>query len=341
MSQVQAIMSDVKNASLSPVYLLMGEEAYYPEMVCDAIVEGALDESERDFNQSIYYGSDVNMDDLVSAAMRYPMMADKQLVVLKEAQLLKDKELEKLALYCANPLDTTILVILLHGANADKRKALYKNIQKNGVVLESPAVRDYEITNWIISYFDSRNINIDPQAAQLFGEYAGTDLGKIAVETDKMLKNLPEGVNRVTVEDIEKNVGISRQYSVFELSKALSFKDASQAIRIAVRVGSTANFHMAAAISALFMHFNRVLKCEAMIQKNPDASRDEKARVLGINPFFLREYETAMRNYPIPSCMKVISLLTEYDFKGKGGNVGPDTPQSELLVELVTKIINV
>lgn len=333
------IIRDVKAGIFKPVYLLMGEEAFYPDMVCQAIIDNCLDESERDFNQTVCYGSDVDADSVISAARRYPMMADRQLVVVKEAQLMKD--IEQFALYCANPLDSTVFVVLMHGASADKRKAFYKSVQKVGVVVDSPLIRDYEITNWIISYYRGRGLEIDPAAAQLLGEYAGVNLGTIAVETDKLMKALPEGTTSVKVEDIEKNVGISRQFSIFELTKELSFRNGPKAVKIATHLGESSKFAMPMAVSALFTHFYRILKYEALLMKDRNPAPDAKAKVLGVNPFFFKEYDMAIRNYPPQKSTAVISLLNEYDFKGKGGDVSSDTEAGTLLVELVTKILNI
>jgi DNA polymerase-3 subunit delta len=180
---------------------------------------------------------------------------------------------------------------------------------------------------------------MNPEAARLLVEAAGTDLGKIAVETEKLLKNLPEGVKEITPEDIERNVGISRQFSVFELTKALSFKDAPRAVKVARHIGDAPKFFMPMAVSALFLHFFRILKYNALIQAGRGSDTAEKAKILGVNPYFFKEYDAAVRNYPLPKAMRVISLLNDYDYKGKGGEVGEATP-AELLVELVTKILN-
>ena len=335
--QVASILEDVRNGIFKYVYLLMGEEPYYPDLVCDAIIKNCLQDWEKDFNETICYGADVDADAVITSARRYPMMADRQLVVLKEAQQMKS--LEELALYCQAPLDSTVLVILMHGANADKRRALYKSVLKNGVVVESIPLRDYEVAPWISSHFQERGMTIDPDAAQLFAEAAGTDLGKIVVESDKMLKNLPEGTKRITAEDVEKNVGISRQFSVFELTKALSYRDARKALPIAARIGEAPRFALPMAIAPLFTHFNRILKLCAL-QAAGKADNATKVQVLGVNPYFMSEYEAAARNYPVDRCSRVISLLCEYDYKGKGGDNGEATP-AELLVELVSKIINI
>ena len=189
-AQARELIRDIRQKQFKPVYLLMGDEPYYPDLVCQAILDNCLEEWEQDFNQTVCYGSDVDAETVISAARRFPMMATRQLVVVKEAQLMKD--LEQLSLYCANPLDSTVFVVLMHRASADKRKAFYKSALKAGVVLDSPAVRDYEIVNWILNYYRGRGLEIDPPAAQLLAESAGTDLGTIVVETDKLLKSLPE-----------------------------------------------------------------------------------------------------------------------------------------------------
>lgn len=335
-SLCREIVSDVRRKVFKPVYLLMGDEPFYPDMVCSAIIENALDESERDFNQTICYGTDVSADTVITTARRYPMFAERQLVVVKEAQAMKS--IEDLALYCTRPLESTVLVICLHGASVDKRKALYKSVQKIGTVVESNVLRDYEISGWISSYYKGLGLKISPEAAALLGEYAGTDLSKIALETGKMMKNLPEGAAEITVQDIEKNVGISRQFSIFELTRELSYGNAAKALKIAAYIGTSPKFAMPMAVSALFTHFYRILKYEALLMKNPHPGNDVKARVLGVNPYFFKEYDAAVVKYPLRRCMSVIALLRDYDYKGKGGDAGESTPDA-LLMELVSRIL--
>lgn len=332
------ILEDVRNGIFSPVYLLMGEEPYYPDLACEAIMANALQDYERDFNQSVFYGTDTPADVVATEARSFPMMADRRLVVLKEAQNLKNTD--PIAVYCEEPMESTVLVILMHGASADKRKSLYKNVSKIGTVLESNALRDYEVPGWISSFYASRGLGITPDAAALMAEYAGADLTRIAVETDKLLKNLPEGTSRVTAEDVEKNVGISRQFSVFELTKALSARDTAKALRIAAHIGEQPKFAMPMATAIIFNHFYRILKYEALLQQNPRPDASAKAAVLGVAPFFFQEYETAVRNYPLPKTMRIVSIIEEYDFKGKGGESGEATPD-QLLVELVSKIVTI
>lgn len=336
-SQCRQIINDVKNGNFVPVYLLMGTEPYYPDLVCDEIIKYALTESERDFNQTVFYGLDTDAGTVASECRSYPMMAERRLVVVKEAQSMKT--LEDLATYASDPMESTVLVILMHGASADKRRALYKNVQKKGVVLVSDALRDYEMPQWITSFYKSRGLDIEPAAAALLAEYAGTDMSRIMLETEKMQKNLPEGTVRVNAADIEKNVGISRQFSIFELTKALSYMKAEKALKIAAYIGNGPKFMLLLATAPLYTHFYRILKYEAALLKNPAMSKADRAKLLGVNPYFMEEYDVAARNYPIRRCMRVISLLEEYDFKGKGGGSG-EASQGDLLMELVSKILN-
>lgn len=336
-SQCRQIINDVKNGNFVPVYLLMGTEPYYPDLVCDEIIKFALTDRERDFNQTVFYGLDTDAGTVASECRSYPMMAERRLVVLKEAQSMKT--LEDLATYASDPMESTVLVILMHGASADKRRALYKNVQKKGVVLVSDALRDYEMPQWITSFYKSRGLDIEPAAAALLAEYAGTDMSRIMLETEKMQKNLPEGTVRVNAADIEKNVGISRQFSIFELTKALSYMKAEKALKIAAYIGNGPKFMLLLATAPLYTHFYRILKYEASLLKNPAMSKADRAKLLGVNPYFMEEYDVAARNYPIRRCMKVISLLEEYDFKGKGGGSG-EASQGDLLMELVSKILN-
>jgi len=335
-AQSEKLISDAKAGKFAPVYLLMGEEPYYPDLVCNALIENALTEDERDFNQTIYYGLDTNAQTVATEARSYPMMAERRLVVLKEAQSMRS--LEELAVYFEDPMETTVLVILMRGAVADKRKKFYKLASQVGEVLESPQLRDYEMEGWITNFYSSRGLNIEPDAAALMAEFAGTDMTKIALETDKLVKNLPEGTRNVTASDIEKNVGISRQFSVFELTKTLSYRNAKDSLRIAAWLGSSPKFAMPMAVSALYMHFNRILKLEAQLAKSPSMSNEAKASLLGVRPFFMKEYDAAVRNYPLPKCMRIMALLEEYDYKGKGGDAGEATPE-QLLMELVSKIL--
>ncbi|MCQ2143820.1 MAG: DNA polymerase III subunit delta [Bacteroidales bacterium] len=328
------LVKDAKCGIFKPIYLLMGDEPYYIDLVCDAVLDNCIEESERDFNQVVCYGSDVNAESVVTAARRFPMFAMRSLVVVKEAQLMKD--VENLSYYCENPLDSTVLVIGMKGAKADKRRALYKSCAKNGVIVESTVLKDSEVPGWITRYFAGRGLSIAPDAAGLLSEYAGADLAKIAVETDKMVRNIPEGKKDISLEDIEQNVGISRQYTIFELTKALNAHNAPKSMKIASNIAAAPKFAIPMATAMLFSNFQKVLKVGAGLQRR--MSESQIASELGIAPYFMREYTAAARYYPVPKCMQIISLLREYDFRGKGGE-GEATSAEELFNELITKIL--
>ena len=330
------IIDDASKGRFSPIYLLMGDEPYYPELVCKAIQQYCVPEEEKDFNETVCYGSDVKAEDIIAHLQRYPMMSERQIVIVKEAQLVKD--LDNLSSYCKSPLETSVLVLLFRRASLDKRKSLYKEISKCGVVVDSPEIKDYAITDWIIQYFAKRKLKIEPTAASLLGEYAGTDLNTIATQTDKLLRNLPEGTKEIRVEDIERNIGISRQFSIFELTKELSSKNSKRALELASRLGSSAKFNMPMAVSALYTHFYRILKYNSAIQSHGVLSAELKAQALaGVNPYFYKEYDRAARNYPLNSAIQAISLLCEYDYLGKGGS---STDPRELFRELIAKLLS-
>ena len=336
--QYAQLLDQIRSRAFVPVYLLMGDEPFYTDRLCDAIVENALDEEERDFNETICYGSDVDADTVITAARRFPMMAERQLVVVKEAQAMRD--LEKVAVYLEQPLDSTILVLLLRGASADKRKSLYKLASKTGVVFESKALRGYEMPAWISAYCAGRGMRIAPDAAALLAEYAGTDMSKIVLEADKLARNLPEGGGEVRSADIEAQVGISRTVSIFELTRELSLKNGPKALNLAARIGAAPRFAMPMAVSALYTHFNRILRYAALKERNRYPDKSAVAAVLqGVNPYFWKEYDAAAANYPIRRLIGIISLLCEYDYKGKGGDAGETLP-GDLLVELVAKILS-
>lgn len=337
-SQCNTIVSEVRKGIFKPVYLLMGDEPYYPNLVCKAIIDNCIQEDEKDFNEMVCYGGDVTAEQIITSARRFPMMSERQLVVVKEAQQLA--RIDELAFYCKEPLDSTVLVILLHGASLDKRTALYKTIQKIGTVVDSPTIRDYEITDWIISFYGRNGLQINPQAAALLGESAGTDLSTIVSETDKLKKLLPQGTTSVTVEDIEKNVGIQRQFSIFELTKELSYGNAAKALKIASHLGTSARFSLPMATSALFNHYSRILKYGTVLAQG-NTSSDQKSRALaGVNPYFYKEYDAAVRRCPPRSAMAAISLLCEFDYRGKGGD-GGSVPTDELLMELTARLLNI
>lgn len=330
------ILSGIKGGSFKPFYLLMGEEPYYSDVIIDEIARNALNEDEKGFNQLILYGSDVTATQVVESARRYPMLASRQVVILKEAQLMDS--MDDLEIYFRQPMPTTLLVVSLTGKSIDKRTTLYKSALSNGVVLESFSLYEDMIFSWIESYIKSKGYTISPEAAILMGEYCGTELRKLVLELDKLLTNLPDNRKKIETIDIEENIGISREYNVFELTKAISFKDSVKIFKIIKHFGaSPRQFPLVVTTSALFMHFSRVLKYHALHSNGAKPSRGDIASYIGVNPYFMPEYDHAAKNYPLIKCMEAISLIRKYDSMGKSSQRG-EADDGDILLELVYKI---
>jgi len=333
----EQIISDLKKKIYYPVYLLTGEESYYIDRISDFIENNVLTEEEKEFNQSIIYGRDVDVPTIISYAKRFPMMSNYQVVIVKEAQDLdKPKpKMEELVSYVENPLSSTILVLNYKYKKVDKRKKFAKLIAKKGVFFESKKLYDNQVQSWITNYIQNKNLKITPKASALLAEYLGTDLGKIANEVGKLTINLKEGeeINDIL---IEKNIGISKDYNIFELQKALAQRDIVKANRIANYFAANPKDNpIVKTIIILYNYFSSIL----LYHRLKDKSRNNVAAKLGINPFFVKDYEIAARNYNIAKVVKIISYLREYDLKSKGvDNIS--ATDGELLKELLFKILH-
>jgi DNA polymerase-3 subunit delta len=333
------ILSDLKKKIYKPVYLLMGEEPYFIDVISDYMAAHILSEEERGFNQMILYGKDITAVQLIETARRFPMMSTQQVIIVREAQQMDDIDL--LEVYAKSPMPSTILAICHKGKPADKRKGFYKTVAKTGEVLETAQLYDNEVPAWVAAYLKERKSTIDPRAGSILVEYLGNDLSKIANELDKLLTLMPENDKHITGEHIEKNIGISRDYNVFELNKAISQRNGQKAFRIVQHFAGNPNDNpLVLTLGALFTHFLKILNYHLLRRKYRGAAPPpgEAAAALGVNPYFLRDYEEAARNYPAAKTAAVISLLREYDMRSKGRNNGA-ADHGELLRELVTKIL--
>lgn len=328
------ILQNLEKKIYHPVYVLMGEEPYFIDKVSDYIAHNVLDEAERSFNQTILYGKDTEMDTLLTVAKRFPMMATNQVVILKEAQNLKGLE-EGLLSYVENPLGSTILVICYKGKSIDKRKKFLKVAESKGVVFESKRIYENQLMPWIQKYCGEKNYKLEPQAAAMLAEYLGTEISKVANELDKLMILLPAG-STITASDIEKNIGISKDFNVFELQNALSEKDVLKANRIINYFGANPNSNpIPRTIASLFYYFNRLLKYHL----SSDKSKNSLTRILGVSPYFVDGYVKAARNYPVKKVVEIIAILREYDMKSKGvGNVSASI--ADLQREMIYKILH-
>ena len=328
------IIKDLKAKKYSPVYFLMGDEPYYIDAITDYIAGKVLTEEEKAFNQTIVYGKDTDITDVILAARRYPMMAQHQVVIVKEAQNIKN--IEPLSLYAENPLNSTILVINYKYKTIDKRKKLYKALNKNGVIFESKKLYDNQVGTWLTAHLKSKGLNIDVTANQILVEYLGNDLSKIAHEIDKLQIALGKDKKTITPEDIEKNIGISKEYNNFELNKAILQKNVVKANRIIQSFAKNQKDNpIQVTIATLFGYFQKLMAYYYL----PDKSKMAVASALKINPFFVTDYTTGARNYPARKVVQIISLLREYDMRSKGYNSNV-SDNGELLKELIFKIIH-
>lgn len=329
----EQIMTDLKNKIYKPIYLLMGDEAFYIDQISDFIEKNVLQESEKAFNQTIIYGQDVDALAVDNIARRYPMMSSHQVVIVKEAQNLKD--IEKLVYYASNPLKSTILVLAHKYKSIDKRKKLYKEIGDNGLLFESKKLYDNQVPDWIMKYLKNEGYTIEPVASALLTEFLGNNLGNIANELDKLIISLPRG-SRITSAIIEQNIGISREFNVFELQNALVNKDVLKANRIINYFDKNQKTNpIILTIGTLFSFFRKVLILHFLKSKDPK----DVAATLQVHPFFVKDYQMAARRFNPAKTVAIISWLREYDMKAKGYDNVSAGP-GDLLKELIFKILH-
>jgi DNA polymerase-3 subunit delta len=334
LDEVKQLVLDIKNGNLKPIYFLMGEESYYIDKISDFIESTILAEEEKGFNQMVLYGRDVTIDDIVGNAKRYPMMAEYQVVIVKEAQDLS-RTIEKLTAYAQNPQPSTVLVFNYKYKKIDKRKALYKTLKKTGVVYESKKLYENQVADWIRRVLSPKKYAITPKAAQMLVEFLGTDLSKINNELEKLQIILPQGT-QITPEHIEENIGISKDYNNFELRKAVGERNVVKAHKIINYFAENPKDNpMVVTVSLLFNFFSQLLHFHGLKDKSPR----NVASALKVNPYFVNEYINAARNYPMRKVSMVISTLRDFDVKSKG--VGANAvPQGDLLKELLFRILN-
>jgi len=331
----EQIMIDLNKRQYRPIYFLTGEEPYFIDVIADYIADNVLQEQEKAFNQVVMYGKDAGVSTALDAARRFPMASQYQVVIVKEAQNLKD--LDKLQSYMEKPLQSTILVVC-YKDKFDKRSKLYKILDKSkgAAFLESNKLYDNKIPAWITAYLSERGCSIAPAAAELLRDYLGADLSKIANELNKLMITLPVNEKKISPEHIEANVGISKDYNVFELQKALGEKNVLKANRIINYFAANPKDNpMVLTISRLYDYFVKILKYHYLTDK----SQPSAASALGVNPIFVKDYETAAPKYPAPKIIQIISILREYDLKSKG--VGSTSASDgELMREMIFKILH-
>jgi DNA polymerase III subunit delta len=333
--EFEQIMTDLQNKKYKPVYFLMGEESYYIDEVSDYIAANVLSEADKSFNQTVMYGKDIEVARIIDACRRYPMMAPYQVIIVKEAQNVKN--IDDLLVYVEKPLKSTILVVNFKYGKLDKRKKLSGAIEKNGgVLLTSEKLYENKIPAWITAYLTKHGFGISPEGAALLTEFLGADLSKIVNELGKLMITMPEGLKKITPDMIEKNIGISKDFNNFELQKAVATRDILKANRIIDYFEKNPKENpMLVTVSSLFSYFQKLLTYHFI----PDKSRANVAVVLKVNPYFVAEYETAAKKFNPAKVVECIALLREFDLKSKGVGGGSAT-HGELLKELVFRMMH-
>jgi len=338
------ILRDLKNKVYHPVYFLCGDEPYYIDMISDFIEKNVLNDGEKEFNQTVVYGKETDVPTLVSYAKRYPMMSNYQVIIVKEAQEIKTllgkdsggkDDKNPLLDYIRQPQKSTLLVICYKYKTLDKRTRTAKELEKNALVFASKKLYDNQVPDWVIGYVQSRGFRINPKAAALVAEHLGNDLSKVANEIDKLLINLESG-REIDFDLVEKNIGISKEFNVFELLKELGRRNVYKANQIInYFAANQKNNPLVFTLPQLYSYFIKILTYHRL----PVKSRNEVAGALGVNPYFVQDYEVSAKAYPEQKVIHVISLLRDYDVRSKGVNNG-SAGEGALLKELVYKILH-
>ncbi len=332
MDRIKEIVENINQGTPKPVYFLMGDEPYYIDKISQYVADHVLAEEERGFNQMVLYGKDTSVDEVVSNAKRFPMMAEHQVVIVKEAQHLS-RTIENLVPYVENPQPSTILVLCYKYKKLDKRKKLYKAIQKKGELFESKKLYENQVSEWIRRTLSGKKYKISPKASILLVEFLGTDLSKINNELDKLTLIIPEGTE-ITPELIEQHIGISKDFNNFELKKAIGEKNMQKVARIIDYFAHNPKDNpFVVTISLLSTFFTQLLQYHGLNDHSPN----NVSKVLGINPYFVNEFTTAAKNYPMKQVSGIVSGLRQLDLKSKGVNAN-GISQADLLKELLVQV---
>ncbi len=332
----EQIISKIEKGQFASMYFLMGDEPYFIDSIVSLISDRALPEAQKAFNYIVVYGKDTTVTDIIHTARRYPMMAERMVVIVKEAQDLR--KIDQLLHYIRKPQKTTVLVISYKYKTLDKRTSFYKLLRdaQDVVLFEAKKLYENRVPQWIVGYLKQKKMTIDHVAAQMLVEDLGTELSKIANELDKLAVMLPEGA-KITPEVIEQNVGISKDYNNFELQRAIGMRDFNRVFQIVDYFAANQKNHpLQAIVSSLYYYFVKVMK----VHFAPKKDKNSLASLLGVHPFFVQEYYTAANNFPPKKITKIIKILRDYDLRSKGMN-NASTPLGELLKEMVFKILYV
>lgn len=338
MEEVKKIINDIKKREIKPVYFLMGDEPYYIDRISDYISNNILTEDEKSFNHMVLYGKEVTINDIISNARRFPLMADYQVIIIKEAQDLV-RTIDQFDSYFSNIQTSTILVFCYKYKTLDKRKKVYKNIDKHGVIFESKKLKDYQIESWLKKILAAKKYAIEPKATAMLVEFLGTDLNRIANEIDKLTILLPKETT-ITPDHIEENIGISKEFNNFEFIKAIADKNSYKAYQIAKYFADNSkNNPLVVTTSLIYNFFSKLLQYHGMTYKNNNINPKDIAKEMKVSEYFLKDYVAGAKSYSMKKCSENVNLLREMDVKSKG--VGANgLSYHDLLIELLGKFFN-
>ena len=328
----ESIEKEIKSGDLKPVYLLKGEELYYLELLSGKFEQEVLDEAEKDFNMSVFYGKDASMDEVVLSAKQYPVMAKHRLVMLKEAQTMDKRELEKMSKYLQSPLSSTVFVIVNNAKEFPQ--SLVTKIGKVGTVFESQKIREEKLVSWIDSFVKQKGFVMEQQASMMVAEYLGNNLMKISNEISKLLINIKDR-KEIKSSDVSSHIGISKDYNVFELQKAIGKLDYEKINKCVCHMAAHVKENPLPVVFAnLFTYFVKLL----VVAQLPDKSDAAVASAIKVPSFFARDYAVPAQKYGSDKIMQNISLIGEYELKSKGVGFASIDNEGELLKELVYKL---
>ena len=332
LEKVKPIVNDIRQGRLAPVYFLTGEEPYYIDKVAQLIEDEVLDEADKGFNQVVLYGRDVSMEEVLGQAKRFPMMAERQVVIVKEAQDL-GRSMDKLLPYLEQPQPTTVLVFCYKYKKLDGRSKLTKQLKSKAVFLESKKLYDNQVPEWIRRVLAGKGYTISPKSAQMLTDFLGNDLNTINNELEKLQLVIQPGA-QITPELVEENIGISKDYNSFELQRAIGSGNRAKAYGIARHFAQNPKNHpLLLTTTMLYAYFARILKYHSLTDKK------RAAEVLGVSPYFVKEYQEAARHYPMKKVSRIVGHIRSIDMKNKG--VGANrVPEGDLLKELLVEIFD-
>ena len=335
LQEINSTISKIKNKNYSPIYFLMGEETYYIDLISDLLENSILKEEEKSFNQTVLYAKETSIDEIISCCKRYPMMSKYQVIIVKEGQDLSRK-IEQLSNYMLNPMLSTVLIFNFRNKTLDRRKKLFKSVQKFGVILDCKKLYENKVAEWISNYLKSDNYSISLKACHMLVDYLGNDLNKITNQLKKLKIICSNKDVEISPLHIQDNIGISKDYNIFELRNAIGSGNLTKALVISSYFSSNSKqYPIQLTLSSLFNYFIQIFQLHSLSNK----SENNVSSILGINKFFVKDYFAASKVYSMKKISTIISLIKDCDLKSKGAGRS-NSSENDILRQLLIQIMN-